>query len=79
MINEVKYLGDGLYAKFDGYSVDLMANSHERPTDIVSLEPEVLTAFLSYVGKLKVYIDERNKIRESFTVKYDGVYGESHE
>lgn len=36
------YLGDGLYAQWDGYMVKLMANSHETPTDTVYLEPSVV-------------------------------------
>jgi hypothetical protein len=60
MIDEVRYLGDGLYVKFDGYMVSLLANSHEHPTDIVGMEPEVLTAFSSYLAELKVFIEEFN-------------------
>ena len=56
MINQVEYLGDGLYVKFDGYGINLLANSHEQPTDVVYLEPEVLTKFFSYVEKLKNFI-----------------------
>ena len=38
------YLGDGVYAKFDGYGVWLLANSHEYPTDEIYIEPSVLRA-----------------------------------
>jgi len=37
-----EYLGDGVYAIFDGYGIMLHANSHEYPTDKIYLEPEVL-------------------------------------
>ena len=32
------YLGDGVYAKFDGMGIWLHANSHDRPTDRIYLE-----------------------------------------
>lgn len=38
------YLGDGVYALFDGYGIWLHANDHENPTDRVYLEPSVLEA-----------------------------------
>ena len=55
------YLGDGLYASFDGYQIVLMANSHTEPTDTVYLEPEVLENFLEYVRKLKETISRRGE------------------
>jgi len=47
------YLGDGVYADFDGYSVILKANDHLTPTDVIVLEPLVLTALQDYVQKIK--------------------------
>lgn len=38
------YLGDGVYAVFDGYGIELRANSHDKPTDVIYLEPLVLEA-----------------------------------
>ena len=40
------YLGDGVYASFDGYGIWLRANDHreDRCTDKIYLEPEVLIA-----------------------------------
>lgn len=43
-MNETQYLGDGVYARFDGYGVWLLANHHEYPTDEIYLEPAVLAA-----------------------------------
>lgn len=40
--NNTTYLGDGVYAIFDGYGVWLHANHHEYPTDRIYLEPSVL-------------------------------------
>jgi len=36
------YLGDGVYAIFDGSGIWLHANDHATPTDRVYLEPAVL-------------------------------------
>jgi len=45
MANEIKeYLGDGVYAIFDGFGIWLHANDCENPTDRIYLEPEVLKA-----------------------------------
>jgi len=39
---DVHYIDDGVYAEFDGYGVWLLANSHDKPTDKIYLEPYVL-------------------------------------
>lgn len=46
------YLGDGLYATFDGYHIMLMANGdgvHTPATDTVALEPSVLNTFNRWI------------------------------
>lgn len=50
-MNEV-YLGDGLYASFDGYHVSLRAPRGDTH-HIVYLEPEVLATFIKWVESLK--------------------------
>lgn len=50
---DATYLGDGLYADFDGYQICLYASDGIGPTDTVYLEPQVLERFLEYVKKLK--------------------------
>jgi hypothetical protein len=50
------YLGDGLYADFDGYQIILSANDRvggENSTDKVALEPGVAQAFINYVERLR--------------------------
>jgi hypothetical protein len=47
MKNET-YLGDGLYASFDGFMFWLRAPREDRD-HLVALEPEVLIAFNNYV------------------------------
>lgn len=44
-----EYLGDGLYASFDGYMVTLRA-PRENGDHYVCLEPEVLVAFMRHVN-----------------------------
>lgn len=44
------YLGDGVYASFDGYQIWLAVNHHENKQ--VALEPGVLESFLAYVGRV---------------------------
>ena len=49
------YLGDGLYASFDGFSIWLRA-PREHGDHVVCLEPLILKAFIDYamhVGMLK--------------------------
>jgi hypothetical protein len=40
------YLGDGVYAEFDGFGIVLMANV--PTTDVIYLEPEVLDALVRF-------------------------------
>tara|TARA_R110000868_G_scaffold114821_1_gene307255 strand:+ start:14659 stop:14886 length:228 start_codon:yes stop_codon:yes gene_type:complete len=44
------YLGDGVYASFDGFQVWLAVNHHENKQ--VALEPQVLKALLSYAERV---------------------------
>lgn len=48
-----QYLGDGVYAIFDGYGIWLHANDHRDPTDRIYLEPQVLQALMKFEKKLK--------------------------
>ena len=47
------YLGDGLYASYDGYQIRLYASNGIYATNEVFLEPAVLRSFEEYVRKLK--------------------------
>lgn len=51
MENE-EYLGDGLYANFDGFAFWLRAPRRDGD-HVVALEPEVLKAFLRFVEAVK--------------------------
>lgn len=46
------YLGDGVYASFDGYHVWLDTRGQE-PVNKIALEPYVLKELWSYVERLK--------------------------
>ena len=48
------YLGDGVYASFDGYGVvlDLRAQGPDK----ITLEPEVIRALVDYATKLGIIV-----------------------
>lgn len=54
---EPRYLGDGVYASFDGYHINLAVNHHENHA--VALEPEVLDALFKYREDLARSTDEQ--------------------
>lgn len=43
------YLGDGVYASFDGYQIWLAVNHHENKQ--VAIEPAVLLSLLEYAER----------------------------
>ena len=45
------YLGDGVYASFDGYQIWLAVNHHENK--VVALEPSVFDRLYKFVEMLK--------------------------
>jgi hypothetical protein len=51
------YLGDGLYASFDGYQVRLRAPDTAGDR-VVFLEPEVLDKFEMYLAELRAKIEQ---------------------
>lgn len=57
-----QYLGDGLYAAFDGYQFVLTAENGIEAYATVYLEPEVLDSFYRYVDHVKT---ELKKARET--------------
>ena len=48
---EDRYLGDGVYASFDGYQIWLAANHHENK--VIALDNDVIRHLLSYVDYIK--------------------------
>lgn len=59
-INEQHYLGDGVYAYYDGYHHVLRTDAH-----IVFLDPDVTESFLKYVENFKAKIEQMNKQKEN--------------
>lgn len=49
--NHDRYLGDGVYASYDGYHIWLAVNHHTNK--VVALEPEVIDRFNEYVEHLQ--------------------------
>ena len=45
------YLGDGVYASYDGFQVWLAANHHENK--VIALEPVVILALERYIKVLR--------------------------
>jgi hypothetical protein len=52
-IEEPVYLGDGLYAVFDGFQIELYAHNGIEKTNSVYLEPSVLKNFEDYVKSIR--------------------------
>jgi len=48
MEKEPTYLGDGVYATFDGYQVWVWTSNGIRESERIALEPEVLDALNRY-------------------------------
>lgn len=53
MTQEPVYLGDGLYAQFNGWQIRLYASNGVSTQDQVFLEPHVLANFLNYIKPLQ--------------------------
>ncbi len=54
-----EYLGDGVYASYDGYQIWLAANHHENK--VIAIEPQVMLALVRYAEKIKRIIIESQK------------------
>ena len=49
-MEEQVYLGDGVYASFDGYYIQIAVNHHTNI--VVALEDEVLDSLIQYANKV---------------------------
>lgn len=54
--NNSDYIGDGVYAGFDGYGFWLHRNSHILPDDIIYLEPPVLQALVRFASRMGINV-----------------------
>lgn len=50
MTPEETYLGDGVYASFDGFQIWLAVNHHENKQ--VAIEPKVMESLMAYAEKV---------------------------
>lgn len=57
-MNRKEYLGDGLYANFDGYHIVLTTENGRSVQNRVCLEPQVFSALLIYEKGLREKITE---------------------
>jgi hypothetical protein len=46
-----KYLGDGVYASFDGFQIWLAANDHRNK--VIALESKVMNNLINYFEEIK--------------------------
>lgn len=52
------YLGDGVYASFDGYHVWLGLGHHEAKT--IALEPPVIEKLINYIDHINIKVREHH-------------------
>lgn len=58
-MNEWTYLGDGLYARFDSWQIELRANNPDDPeNDTVYLEERVFDELVKFGQRMFVTINE---------------------
>lgn len=59
-LTEKQYLGDGVYAKFEGYQIVLTAENGYQATDTIYLDEGVVVALKGYFQKVQEALDARN-------------------
>lgn len=59
------YLGDGVYAEFDGYSITLTTEYGNGPTNTIDIEPGVIAALEAYVKRLEAATAEIKRNNEA--------------
>jgi hypothetical protein len=50
MNEQQTYLGDGVYASFDGYQIWLAVNHHTN--NVVAIEPNVMESLMRYAAQV---------------------------
>lgn len=60
-LTERVYLGDGLFASYDGWQIKLAANNGITDHDVVFLDPSVISAFIAYKERLDNIMKEYAK------------------
>lgn len=59
--NNGEYLGDGVYAGFDGYHAVLRINSHTNSEGEICLEDVVARKLVNYLDKTFPHLNLKNK------------------
>lgn len=52
-MNEKRYLGDGVYAEYNGFQIVLKTNDAYEPTDTIALEDSVFYALLDFAKSIE--------------------------
>lgn len=52
-----EYLGDGVYASFDGYQIWLAVNTPDN--DVIALDSDVASALMRYIHRLRQAANEQ--------------------
>ncbi len=58
MINEKRYLGDSVYARFDGFNVTLTTENGDQASNTIILEPQTGQAFGQFLTDMNRILDE---------------------
>jgi hypothetical protein len=61
-LTDESYLGDGVYASWDGYHIWLDTRA-QRPVNRIALDPSVLVALNHYVASLRAAIEKNHEQR----------------
>lgn len=61
MIEPKRYLGDGVYVEFDGYSLEL-TTERAHGIDRITLEPAVYRGLIEFVTALREEIEKLSQI-----------------
>lgn len=59
---EKEYLGDSVYAAFDGFGIVLTTENGLGPSNRIVLEPEVMHELYRYVERLKTRLAARSPV-----------------
>ena len=51
MKNNDEYIGDGVYARWDGYQVRLVTNDPNHPNNIIFLDEYVMMALFEFYNR----------------------------
>lgn len=65
------YLGDGVYAEFDGFNIQLYLNNGYEDFNHIILEPETFKSLMDFHEKIQVQIQEEKEfVRRLIIISY---------